>query len=165
MKHKNLSELECPIARSLDKVGEWWSMLILREAFLGAKKFDEFQKGLKDIAPNTLTRRLKELVDSGILERRRYSERPERYEYMLTQCGRDFYPILWALIEWGNKYCSPEGDIVHLKNIKTHKKADLFIADKNTGKEMLPYEYQIFAGPGASDAVREKIAASNQRLD
>ncbi|WP_413725569.1 winged helix-turn-helix transcriptional regulator [Sodalis sp. RH16] len=165
MKHKSFDELVCPIARSLDQVGEWWSILILREAFYGARKFDEFQKGVEGIAPNTLTRRLKELVGSGLLKRRRYSERPERYEYILTQCGRDFYPVLWALLDWGNKYFAPEGDIVQLENLKTKKLAAPFLADRNTGEEISPVNYQIVAGPGATDAVRGKIAASRQNLD
>jgi DNA-binding HxlR family transcriptional regulator len=161
MKHKSFGNIECPIARGFDKVGEWWSILILREAFYGAKKFDEFQKGLNGIPPTTLTRRLKELVDSGLFERRQYSEHPDRYEYVLTACGQDFYPIMWALMDWSNKYFSPEGDIVQLKNTKTKKIAIPYIADKNTGKEMLPGDYKIVPGPGASTAVRDKIAASH----
>ena len=74
MQHKSFGNLQCPIARSLERVGEWWSMLILRDAFQGLTRFDEFQKSL-DIAPNMLTRRLKALVEAGLLERRRYSVR------------------------------------------------------------------------------------------
>lgn len=164
MKHKRLDTAECPIARSLDHVGEWWSILVLREAYYGAKKFDEFQKGVEGITSATLTRRLKHLVNSGLFERRQYSKRPERYEYVLTKCGRDFYPIMWALIEWGNKYFAPEGIIIHLKNSQTHKIAIPFFVDRNTGKEMLPKDYQIAPGPAASAAVREKITTSKQEL-
>ena len=74
MQHKSFGNMACPIARSLERVGEWWSMLILRDAFQGLTRFDEFQKSL-DIAPNMLTRRLKALVEAGLLERRRYSVR------------------------------------------------------------------------------------------
>jgi DNA-binding HxlR family transcriptional regulator len=80
MQHKSFGNLQCPIARSLERVGEWWSILILRDAFQGLTRFDEFQKSL-DIAPNMLTRRLKALVEAGLLERRRYSERPPRDRY------------------------------------------------------------------------------------
>src|SRR6266849_3350113 len=93
MRRKSFGNLQCPIARSLERVGEWWSILILRDAFLGATRFEQFQKSL-DIAPNMLTRRLKALVDSGLLERRRYSARPPRHEYVLTARGRDFRPVL-----------------------------------------------------------------------
>lgn len=145
MKHKSFLETQCPIARGLERVGEWWSMLIIREAFYGAKRFDEFQQGLGDIAPSTLTRRLKELVDNGIFEYRLYSTRPERYEYILTERGRDFLPVLWTMLEWGTKHFCPEGDLVHLKNVKTNKKAKPFLADKATGQEMVATEYQFVA--------------------
>ena len=80
MRRKSLKALQCPIARSLERVGEWWSILILREANLGATRFEQFQKNL-DIAPNMLARRLNALVEAGLLERHRYSDRPPRDEY------------------------------------------------------------------------------------
>ena len=159
MEHKSFKGMICPIALSLDRVGEWWSILVIREAFYGAKKFDEFQKGLTDIAPNTLTRRLKQLVDAGIFDRHRYSDRPARYEYVLTQCGRDFHPVLWSLAIWGNKHFSPKGDIISLENLKTNKKAVPFLADRITGKEMSPRDYKVVAGPAADNELRRKIAA------
>ena len=100
MRRKTFGNMQCPIARSLERVGEWWSILILRDAFHGLSRFDEFQENL-GIAPNMLARRLKSLVEAGLLERRRYSERPPRHEYVLTQAGRDFRPVLWALLAWG----------------------------------------------------------------
>src|SRR5947209_7340785 len=118
MQHKSFENMPCPIARSLERVGEWWSMLILRDALHGLTRFDEFQKSL-GIAPNMLTRRLNALVEDGLLERRRYSERPPRYEYVPTARGRDFRPILIALLAWGNKHFAPEGASVLLVNTKT----------------------------------------------
>src|SRR6476659_11380208 len=102
MQHKSFEKMSCPIARSLERVGEWWSMLIMRDALHGMKRFDEFQKSL-GIAPNMLTRRLNALVEAGLLERRRYSERPPRDEYLLTERGRDFRTVLWYQLAWGNK--------------------------------------------------------------
>ncbi len=93
MQRKDFGAMHCPIARSLERVGESWSILILRDAFQGMTRFDEFQKSL-GIAPNMLTRRLNSMVDSGLLERRRYSERPPRDEYVLTQQSRDFRPVM-----------------------------------------------------------------------
>lgn len=161
MKHKSLGEVACPVARSLEHVGEWWSILILREAFNGATKFDDFQKGVEGIAPNMLTRRLKELVDKSIMERRRYSERPERFEYVLTPQGQDFYRVMWALMEWGNRHFAPEGALTQLKNARTGKKAVPVLIDKNTGREMLPQDYRLVAGPGAPERVRKRLAALN----
>ncbi len=80
MQRKSFGKMPCPIARSLERVGEWWSILIIRDALHGFTRFDEFQKNL-NIAPNMLTRRLSALVDAGLLRRLRYSERPPRYEY------------------------------------------------------------------------------------
>jgi DNA-binding HxlR family transcriptional regulator len=95
----------CSIARALEVVGERWTLLIVRDAFLGVRRFDEFQESL-GIARNVLTDRLKRLVDEGILERVRYSERPERYEYRLTRKGADLQIALAGLRQWGDKYLS-----------------------------------------------------------
>src|SRR3954451_1996606 len=103
MQRKNLDSMPCPIARSLERVGEWWSILILRDALHGLRRFDEFQKSL-EIAPNMLTRRLNALVDAGLLARRRYSEHPPRDEYVLTDAGRDFRPVIAALFHWGKRW-------------------------------------------------------------
>ncbi len=102
--------MTCPIARSLEHVGEWWSMLILRDAFAGTTRFDEFQHSL-GIAPNMLTRRLAALVEAGLLERRRW-RRPPRDEYVLTERGRDFKPVLIALVAFGKKHFAAPGHAV-----------------------------------------------------
>jgi DNA-binding HxlR family transcriptional regulator len=98
-----LSNGPCPIARGLACVGDAWSMLILRDANTGLTRFDEFRKSL-GIAPTILTRRLTTLTEEGLLEKRRYSERPPRDEYVLTASGRDFLPVLFMLGAWGRKY-------------------------------------------------------------
>src|SRR6516225_7500735 len=95
----------CSIARALEVVGERWTLLIVRDVFLGLRRFDEFQESL-GIARNVLTDRLNRLVEEGILERVRYSERPERYEYRLTSKGRDLAVTLAGLRQWGDKYLS-----------------------------------------------------------
>src|SRR5499427_3827123 len=137
MRRKSFGNMQCPIARSLERVGEWWSILILRDAFHGLTRFDQFQKSL-DIAPNMLTRRLNTLVENGLLERRRYSERPPRDEYVLTERGRDFRPVLWALLAWGNKHFAPEGPSVVLVDAETSQLADPVLVDRVSGKEMSP---------------------------
>src|ERR1700758_1963673 len=95
----------CSVARTLELVGERWTLLIIRDAFLGLRRFDEFQESL-GIARNVLTDRLNRLVEEGILERVRYSERPERYEYRLTAKGRELNIALTALRQWGDTYLS-----------------------------------------------------------
>ena len=99
----NLTEDSCPIARSLACMGDAWSILILRDASLGLTRFDQFRTSL-GIAPSILTRRLAVLTEQGLLEKRRYSERPPRDEYVLTDAGRDFIPVLAMIGAWGRKH-------------------------------------------------------------
>ncbi len=132
MQRTSFSAMSCPIARSLEHVGEWWSILILREAFNGKTRFDEFRDAL-GVAPNILTRRLKALVTAGLLERRRYCERPPRDEYVLTQRGRDFRPVMLSLMDWGNRHFAPEGPTVELVHGATGRPADLVLVDRATG--------------------------------
>ena len=148
----------CPIARSLERVGEWWSILILRDALHGLTRFDQFQKSL-GIAPNMLARRLNALVDAGLLQRRRYSERPPRDEYVLTARGRDFRPVLVALLAWGNKHFAPEGPSVQLVNAKTGAAVDPILVDPATRRPIQEPEYAFVPGPAASEGVRHRYAS------
>src|SRR5690242_16510442 len=152
MQRKSLGNMQCPIARGLDRVGEWWSILILRDALRGTTRFDEFQKSL-GIAPNMLTRRLSGLVDAGLLERRRYSERPPRDEYVLTPRGRDFRPVLIALLAWGNRHFAPEGASVQLVDVRTGKPADPILVDRVTGRPITEADHLHAAGPAADERV------------
>jgi DNA-binding HxlR family transcriptional regulator len=111
MQRKSFSDMQCPIARGLEHVGEWWSILILRDAFRGLTRFDEFSDSL-GIAPNMLTRRLTALVEAGLLARRRYNERPPRDEYILTQRGKDFRPVMLAMLAFGNKHFPPDDPLL-----------------------------------------------------
>jgi DNA-binding HxlR family transcriptional regulator len=164
MQRKPFGNMQCPIARSLERVGEWWSILILRDAFHGLTRFDQFQKSL-DIAPNMLTRRLSTLVESGLLERRRYHERPPRYEYVLTERGRDFRPVLWALLSWGNKHFAPEGKSVVIVDRDTGAEADPVLVDRASGRPLSEPEFRSAAGPAADERTRRRHegVAENRR--
>jgi DNA-binding HxlR family transcriptional regulator len=105
----------CSIARSLELVGERWTILIIRDAFLGVRRFDDFQRSL-GIARNVLQGRLERLVEGGILERVRYQERPERFEYRLTEMGVDLWPVVVALLSWGDRHLAPDGPPVVLEH-------------------------------------------------
>jgi DNA-binding HxlR family transcriptional regulator len=129
--------------------------LILRDAFHGLTRFDQFQKSL-DIAPNMLTRRLNALVDSGLLERRRYSERPPRDEYVLTERGRDFRPVLWALLSWGNKHFAPEGKSVVIVDRETGAEADPVLVDRASGRPLSETAFRSAAGPAADERTRRR---------
>ena len=158
MQRKSFGQMVCPIARSLDRVGEWWSILILRDALHGLTRFDEFQKSL-GIAPNMLTRRLNALVEAGLLERRRYSERPPRDEYVPTARGRDFHPVLVALLAWGNKHFAPEGHSVLLVNSETGAAVDPILVDRATGRPIEAPDYAFAAGPAAGERTRRRYAS------
>jgi DNA-binding HxlR family transcriptional regulator len=164
MRRKSFGEMQCPIARSLERVGEWWSMLILRDASLGLTRFDQFQQSL-GIAPNMLTRRLKSLVEAGLLERRRYSERPPRDEYVLTEAGRDFRPVLWAFVAWGNKHFAPEGPSVVIVDSKTGVEADPVLVDRKTGRPLLPPDFRSAPGPAATAQTRNRHPAPRHPQD
>ena len=108
MRGVRFAEMHCSVARTLEIVGERWTLLVLRDAFNGIRRFDDFQQSL-GIARNILADRLQTLVEHGILERRRYQEHPARYEYRLTKKGLDLFPVLIALIDWGDRYLADEG--------------------------------------------------------
>ncbi len=109
MKRTDTSAWPCTIARSADLLGDGWNLLVMRQACLGVRRFDDFQQSL-GIGRNILTLRLNRLVDEGLLERVEYQQRPTRHEYRLTEKGRDVYPILAAMAAWGDKWLTgPEG--------------------------------------------------------
>ncbi|MBB5390730.1 MULTISPECIES: helix-turn-helix domain-containing protein [unclassified Herbaspirillum] len=164
MERKSFGNMQCPVARTLERVGEWWSILILRDALQGLTRFDQFQKSL-DIAPNMLTRRLHTLVDAGMLERRQYNDRPPRFEYVLTDLGRDFRSIIIALNAWGNKHFAPEGPSVMLVDTKTGKQVDLALVDRNSGREINARDYAIVPGPQADSIMRERLESVARRRE
>lgn len=134
MDMKTPFDAPCPIARSLACVGDAWSMLILRDASAGLTRFDQFRKSL-GIAPTILTRRLATLTEEGLLEKRRYSERPPREEYVLTAAGRDFMPVLVMIGAWGRKYRG-KGRLTRLIDETTGKEIQPVVVDAVSGEKL-----------------------------
>jgi DNA-binding HxlR family transcriptional regulator len=157
MQRKSFERMPCPIARSLERVGEWWSMLIMRDALHGFTRFEEFRNSL-GIAPNMLTRRLNALVEAGLLERRRYSEHPPRDEYVPTARGRDFRPVLIALLAWGNRHFTPEGRSVELIDAQTGASVDPILVDPANGRPIKEPDYIVAPGPAAPERTRRRYA-------
>jgi DNA-binding HxlR family transcriptional regulator len=157
MRRKSFRRMNCPIARSLERVGEWWSMLILRDALHGYTRFEEFRESL-DIAPNILTARLAALTEAGFLEKRQYSDHPPRFEYLTTERARDFRPVLLSLMAFGNKHFAPEGPMVEVVNTRTGRPADIGVFDRLTGKPIAAPDYKMVPGPAAPARVRERYA-------
>jgi len=115
MLRSDYTDQNCSIARTLELIGERWTLLIVRDAFMGTHRFEEFQRNL-GVARNVLQTRLIRLVDGGILRRVRYQERPERFEYRLTRKGVDLWPVLVALLKWGDVHGGAPGPPVVLEH-------------------------------------------------
>ncbi|MGK9167937.1 helix-turn-helix transcriptional regulator [Inquilinus limosus] len=157
MQRTSFAGMDCPIARALDALGEWWSLLILRDAFLGLTRFDEFQQSL-GIAPNMLTRRLKRLTEAGLLERRAYSQRPLRHEYRLTAAGRDVFPVLAALGTWGGCHATGGKVLVQLVGRADGVPMDPVLVDRPSGIPITPETAEFRLGPDARPAHRDRVA-------
>jgi DNA-binding HxlR family transcriptional regulator len=155
VKRKSVAQSQCPIARSVERVGDWWSILILRDALHGFTRFDQFRESL-GIAPNMLTRRLTHLVSARLLERRLYNEHPPRYEYVLTKCGRDFQPVILSLLAWGNRHFAPEGASLVIVDGKTGVPADPVLVDWSSGRPLTDSGFRMVAGPAAKAALRRR---------
>lgn len=109
MQWEETAEIQCPIARTLAVVGDRWTMLIIRELFMGSRRFEDFEAQL-GASPNLLSTRLKRLEQDGVIRRQAYSEHPPRHDYRLTEKGLDLYPLLRSLSAWGEKWAFPAGD-------------------------------------------------------
>jgi DNA-binding HxlR family transcriptional regulator len=137
----------CSIARSLELIGDRWTLLIVRDLVLGLRRFDEFLASL-GIASNVLTDRLNRLVEEEVVERVRYSKRPERFEYQLTAKGRELGPVLLALMQWGDRHISDKPPrIARRRSDRSRVSVALVAAD---GSPVKPGDLELVPGPGAS---------------
>lgn len=132
----------------------------MRDALLGLTRFAEFQKNL-GVAPNILSRRLNHLVKSGMLERRVYSKRPRREEYLLTERARDFENVLWAIVMWANKHLAPEGPSVVIVDAKTGAPAAPVFVDRKSGRVLAKPEFRTAPGPAANAYTRRQHTWNN----
>lgn len=136
MKHKSNKDSICPIARSLDVVGEWWSLLILRDAMLGVKRFSEFERRL-GMAKNILTVRLRQMVEAGVLRLVPASDGSAYKEYELTEKGEALLPTLVALRQWGERYMFGDGgEHSELLDAKDHKPLAEMVVRSEDGREL-----------------------------
>lgn len=130
---RNSSLSQCPVARGLQSVGDTWSILILRDAHVGLTRFDQFRKSL-GIVPTMLTKRLRALTEDGLLEKRVYSERPPREEYVLTDAGRDFLPILMMIGAWAHRHC--DGELARYVDVESGGEIEPIGIDAVTGAKL-----------------------------
>ena len=131
MDKRKFSHGICPVGRGLALIGDAWSMLILRDVGLGMTRFDQFRTSL-GIAPNILARRLKALTAAGLLRKRRYSKHPPRDEYVITEAGRDFLPVLQVIGAWGRRH-NGRGELSYVVDVETGAPVEPEVIDRHTG--------------------------------
>jgi DNA-binding HxlR family transcriptional regulator len=148
MKRTSFARWPCSIARTVDLLGDWWTPLVLREAFYGVRRFDDFQASL-GIGRNILTERLNRLVEQDLLERRKYQDRPARYEYRLTDKGFDFYPVLAAMVAWGDRWLDRgKGAPVVLRHRTCGKVTHPEVVCSECGEPLTARQMTVEVGPG-----------------
>ncbi|MEU0542218.1 helix-turn-helix domain-containing protein [Nocardia sp. NPDC005978] len=162
MKRTTFANWPCTVARTVDLIGDWWTPLILRESFYGAKRFDEFERTL-GLSRNVLTQRLNRLVEENLLERVRYRERPPRYEYHLTAQGRDFFPVIAAMMRWGDRWLAPEAGppvILHHNTCAHDTHAEVVCA--HCREPLAHADVSVRLGPGFPARHRESALATGR---
>jgi DNA-binding HxlR family transcriptional regulator len=140
--------MNCSVAQCLEVVGEWWSLLILRDAFLGVTRFDQFQERL-GISRNVLNQRLARLVEAGVLAKVPYSQHPPRHDYRLTDKGRDLWQVVTAMRQWGDKYAAPKGPPIQVMHKACGEVSDLLLTCSECGEPVGPRDVRAVPGPGA----------------
>jgi DNA-binding HxlR family transcriptional regulator len=151
MRRTRFEDWNCSIARATDVLGDWWTPLVLREAFYGVRRFDDFVDAL-GIGRNILAERLKRLTDEGILDKVAYQERPARYEYRLTDKGRALFGVIAMLHRWGNDWLvTDDGPPVELVDRDTGEVVNPIVVDEATGKVLDPRHLRVRRGPGFRD--------------
>jgi DNA-binding HxlR family transcriptional regulator len=138
----------CSVARTLEVIGERWTILIIRDAIRGKRRFDEFQASL-GVARNILTVRLSRLCEAGILERQLYQEHPERYEYVLTAAGRELWPVLVALMGWGDRHLATQGPPLLLRHRGCGGLASAAVVCDTCGTQLELTDVEQAPGPGS----------------
>ena len=163
MRRTRFDRWPCSIARTVDLIGDWWTPLILRDAYYGATRFDDFQSGL-GVGRNVLSDRLRRLVDEGLFERIPYQEKPPRFEYRLTPKGLSFLDVLLAMLSWGDDWMAgEEGPPIELYDQRTGQTIRPQVIDANTG-DPIRYEHMgTRPGPGFPEHLL-KTELTQQRL-
>ena len=152
MRHSGFPSQICSIARALEVIGEWWTLLIVREAFFGTERFSDFQERL-GIAKNVLSHRLAKLVEAGVLVRTPMQGRGNPAAYQLTDEGRDLLPVLIALMQWGDKWINADGSPVRVVTRDGGKDIARLCVISRAGQKVTLDDLKIVPGPGADQEV------------
>lgn len=146
MERKSFSDMHCSVAQCLEVVGEWWTLLVVRDAFLGVTRFDEFQHRL-GISRNVLNQRLARLIEAGVLTKVPYSEHPPRFDYRLTDRGRDLWPVITALRQWGDKHAAPDGPPLRLMHADCGEISEPQLVCSACGEPIGARDVKAISGP------------------
>jgi DNA-binding HxlR family transcriptional regulator len=164
MYRKRYTGMNCTIARALEEVGEWWSLLIVRECTMGTTRFDEFQREL-GIARNVLTTRLERLIELGIIERFPLPDRANTDGYRLTRKGEELYPVLVALKQWGDDWLAVAGKPpLAMLQEKTGEPIERVRVCGKDGAALSFRDLRFTPGPGATSATIRAIKNRNARI-
>jgi DNA-binding HxlR family transcriptional regulator len=158
MQRKSFADMNCSVAQALEVVGEWWTMLIIRDCFLGITRFDEFHQRL-GISRNILTDRLDHLVEKGVLVRVPYQTNPVRHDYRLTDKGRDLWLALTALREWGDRWAADEGPPLVVEHRACGHEATVVPTCSSCGESIDARSVRAKAGPGSSGRADQGLLA------
>lgn len=156
MQRKSFADIECNIARAVHETGDAWSLMILRNALLGARRFQDFEQQLS-APPTTLARRLQTLTERGFFVRRAYASHPPREEYDLTDKGREFLPVLLTLAVWSERWLSPNGAPFEFWDPETGERIDPVVVDARTGRRLGAGNVALRAGRGASARLKQAM--------
>jgi DNA-binding HxlR family transcriptional regulator len=148
MRRTSFEEMNCSVAQTLEVVGEWWTMLIVRDCFLGVTRFDDFSRRL-GMARNVLNDRLGHLIRHGVLTRVAYQDRPVRYDYRLTEKGRDLWLVLNAMRQWGDRWSAPDGPPVVIEHKACGHTATVRPTCSECGAPLDARSLRVGPGPGA----------------
>jgi DNA-binding HxlR family transcriptional regulator len=161
MRRTRFSEWPCSIARTVDLTGDWWTPLVMREAFYGARRFEQFQSQL-GLSRNVLAQRLERLVEEGMLKRLPYQERPLRHEYRLTEKGRDFFTVLAAMMRWGDRWLAGDaGPPIELRDRESGEQVQLEVVDSKTGEPVDIRRVVATPGPGLPKQLARQLRELN----
>jgi DNA-binding HxlR family transcriptional regulator len=161
MKPKSFAEMRCPVARALEVIGDRWTLLILRDLFLGLCRHDDLSRS-SGIPPTTLSSRLRQLEQQGLVAKRPYQTNPPRYEYVLTPTGRAAWPILLGLAQWGNAHGGLAESPMEFVDARSGHDIHLEAVDTVSGERIPPESIEMRAGPGADELARWRVARGQQ---
>ena len=156
MRRTSYEQMNCSIASALEVVGEPWTLLIVRDAFYGVRRFDDFQENL-GIARNVLTARLKKLVEAGVFRKTAYRQRPLRHEYRLTEKGAALFTVIVGLKQWGDRFgaAARDGRPMDLVDRGDGRPLEPVLIDGTTGQRVELTNVRAVAGPGADQGTRD----------